>query len=332
MKRRKIVPDILILLFAVFSFAAGCLPAPRKGDGRLSITVIWGTARGVTRGVEEIAMVIAELTRERLRVTASLTVDQTGGVAKGTLDGLYPGEWKVKIDAATADGTVIYTGQTTVDVVSGQEQTLEMNLLPAPGRLELIMDITPLLAQGLTISGGRLYIYGEPTSNAATAIEDMSVEEDRLHTLVENLATKTYEAKVAIPNISNAVFISAYFSFSILPGQTTRVFLAADGGVNLTIGVITAPAQVTGLTATREGETVRLSWSAVPDATGYRVYRTNSEGRFKGLVVLEGGGQTGYVDEDFVQAPSYGGAVGYAVAALVGEIEGIRSAPVMVVK
>ncbi|MGQ9778271.1 MAG: hypothetical protein ACUVRM_00135 [Bacillota bacterium] len=331
-KAKTVYAYALVVPLILFLFLTGCLPAPRKGDGCLNLRVTWSGARQATRGVEEIGTVTAYLTRQSLRVTVALAVDQTEGAATGGIEGLYAGDWKVKVDAAAADGAVIYTGETTVTIVSHGEQVVEMGLDPTPGKLELVMDITPLLAQGLTVTGGRVYIYGDPTSNAATVTKDMTLEEDRLRTLVENLVTKTYEAKVAIPNTTNAVFTSAYFSFSILPGRTTKVFLAADGKVDLTIGVMAEPAQVTGLAATREGGAVSLGWTAVPGATGYRVYRTDAEGRFKGLVVLEGGGNTTYVDESFAQAPSYAGGVGYAVAALAGEMEGIRSDPVVVVK
>ena len=331
MKRMKMIPALFAPL-VLFLLLVGCLPAPRKGDGRLSISVTWGDGRQVSRAVEEIRTVTASLTRQSLRVSVALTVDQANGAATGRIEALYAGEWKVKVDAAAADGAVIYTGQTTVTIASGEERSVAMTLSPSPGRLDLTMDIAPLLAQGLEVAGGKLYIYGDPASGSATITKDMAREGSLLRSIVENLPTKTYEARIAVPQSTSAIFTSAYFSFSILPGRTTGVFLSADGGVDLTIGIAAEPPQVTGLTAAVEEGRVVLSWQAVEEATGYRVYRTDGTGRFKELAVVEGGGITSHIDESFAQAAPYHGGVGYAVAALAGEIEGIRSDPVVVAK
>ncbi|MCL6615135.1 MAG: hypothetical protein K6U03_11085, partial [Firmicutes bacterium] len=295
-------PLLLLILLA------GCVPAPRKGDGRLSLRVVWGGGRPGPRAVEEIRTVTASLGRQGLRITAALEVDQAGGTAAGRFEGLYPGDWNVKVDAAAADGTVIYTGQTTVTIISNEECSLAMTLSPNPGKLDFRMDIAPLLAGGLEITGGRLYVYGDPASNSATVTKDLIREGNLLRGLVENLPTKTYEARVAIPNLSNAVFISAYFSFSILPGRTTAVFLSADGGVDLIIGITAEPPQVTGLTAVVEEGRVVLSWQAVEEATRYRVYRTDADGRFRELALIDAT-TIGYVDEGFAQATPYAGSV-----------------------
>lgn len=321
---------VLALVFALAVAGAGCLPAPREGDGRVEMRVAWTAAREAWRSLDEIAAVTAVLTRQKLTVTVAMTMG--AGEATGTAEGLYAGEWGVRVDAATIDGTVIYTGETTVMVFSGQTSSVEMTLAPAPGKLDITMDVQFLLDQGHAVTGGKVGIYKDPDSGSAD-YEDMALAGAALHALVEDLAPQTYDARVVIPQATDAIFTSEYFQFDILPGRTTVVHITNDGQVQVEIDIIAEPGQVTGLAAIKDGTNVNLSWLAVSGATGYRVYRTDGEGRFRQCPggLLDGGGVTTFTDSTFADADPYAGVVRYAVAALIGELEGLRSEPVAVV-
>ena len=321
----------ILLAICAATLIGGCVPAPRQGDGRISLHVSWGAAeRGLFRGLEEIRAVNATLSRQNLKVVIPMLVDPEGGNASGTATGLYAGEWTLKVDATMADGTVLYTGQTKVMVVSNKECHVELTLR-AVGTLDITMDIALLLAKGLEVTGGKIGIYEDPTSGSAT-YKDMVREGEGaaavIHGVVNNLAAMTYDARVVIPQVTNALFTSEYFQFSIQPGRTTTVHLAADGHVVVDVTIVPEPGQVTGLSATSGPSGVTLSWNPVSGATGYRVYRTEGDGRFKHLDIV--GGVTTYTDDAFNEADPYGGKVCYAVAALAGTIEGLRSEPVEV--
>lgn len=269
----------------------------------------------------------AYLTRQELTIAKGLAVDQASGTASGTIEGLYAGEWTVRVDASKADGTVIYTGSDTVTVVSGATADAEMVLAPAPGELDISLDVTPLTAAGFTVTEGTVYIYKQPDSGSSSSY-DMLREGGDLRGLVGNLASMTYDARVAVPQLTGAIFTSRFFQFDILPGRTTRVRLEADGGVNVDITIVDQPGRVEGLTATLDGEQVILSWNRTPGATGYRVYRTDGDGRFRQCGTIEDGAVTSYTDLEFGEAEPYGGIIRYAVAALAGPVEGLRSEPV----
>lgn len=324
--KRKHLPAIVLIFLVLL---AGCVPAPRRGDGRLAVTVSWA-AKPAWRSVADIATVTATLTRGSLVVTSSLTVNQAAGTATGEIGGLYAGDWTLKIEAAMADATVIYAGQTTVTVVSGETRTVTMTLQPAPGKLDITLDVLPLINQGYAVTKGTVYIYEDPADGSSTSRE-MSLEGTNLHAVV-NLGPKTYDARVAVPNISDDIYTSEFFQFDILSGRTTAIVLQADGGVAVEVSIDDAPGRVTGLTAVPSADRtqVDLAWTPVPGATGYRVYRTNNEGRFMELAVLEGGSRANYTDATFAAAKPYAGAIRYAVAALAGEIEGLRSEPAAV--
>ncbi len=326
-EKMKKAPYLAFLLLILFAFGSGCLPAPRRGYGTVEITANWGGTR-LGRALSEIESVKATLTRESMTVTVSLTVGD--GSATGSATGLYAGQWTVRVDAAMADGTIIYTGQSSVTAASNETRSVAVTLNATPGALDLSMNIAPLLAQGLTIPGGKVGIYKNPATNTATYY-DLTVTGTTLHGVVANLPSRTYDAKVVIPQSSDAIFTSAYFQFSILPGRTTPVYLDADGWLAVDVQIVPEPGQVTGLSAVKDGTSVILAWSPVPGATGYRVYRTDGEGRFVQLKdPIAGGEVTTYIDTGFGSAPLYDGMVRYAVAALADAQEGIRSAPVEV--
>ncbi len=320
------------LLLCIAVAAVGCLPAPRSGDGRVDLTVTWGASRAGARMLEDIATVTATLTRQSLTVSVSLVVDFAAGTATGAAEDLYPGEWTVQVDAVARDGTVIYTGQTTVMVVSGQTSQASLTLQPAPGSLDITMDISLLLDKGLEITGGKVGIYKDPASGSAT-YKDLTVQGTELHGLITGLASQTYEARVVIPQATNAIFTSEFFRFTIRPGRTAIVYLDNDGQASVAIGILPEPGQVTGLHVTFAGtERVDLAWDSVSGAEGYRVYRTDEDGRFVQREVLSGGGISSYSDTEFASAKPYNAQVRYAVAALANGLEGIRSDPVAVAK
>lgn len=318
---------VLSVLLCFCLILGGCLPSPRKGDGRLSLRVSWGD-KAVSRGVEEIAAVEAYLTRQGLTITKSLDVDQANKTAGGTIEGLYAGEWTVRVDAAKADGTVIYTGSRSVNVVSGATTDAALTLAPAPGELDISLDITPLIAAGHEVAEGKVYIYKPDSGNSSSY--EMLREGGNLRGLVGNLASITYDARVAVPQMTNSIFTSRYFQFDILPGRTTRVHLAADGEVSVDVTIIDQPGRVEGMRAHADGEQAILSWIQTPGATGYRVYRTDGDGRFRLCGTIEDGAITSYIDLEFGRAEAYGGIIQYAVAALTGPVEGLRSEPVAV--
>lgn len=314
---------LVLLVFFLPAFGGGCLPAPRAGDGRVDLSVSWEAARAGMRGLDEISTVTAVLTRQSIIVTTALIIE--GNTASGTVDGLYAGEWKVRVDAAMADATVIYTGQTTVMVVSGATRTATVTMQAAPGSLDITLDVGGLIDSGYTVTAGKVAIYENPATGTAT-YKDLTLGGRTLHGLVTNLTPKTYDARIVIPAATSPDFATEYFQFAIRPGRTTVVQFTNDALVALGITIIPEPGQVTGFSAVKNvAEQVEMSRHAVSGASGYRIYRTDIDGRFKELVVLDGGGVTTCVDTTFASAKLYDGMVKYAAAALAGEQEGLRS-------
>lgn len=322
MRRVLLVASGLILALTAFS---GCLPAPREGDAKLTITVSWPTASA--RSLDEIDAVNVTLKRQDLTVSQTLAISGSG--ASGTIEGLYAGDWSVKVDATSGDIS-IYTGQTTASVVSGETREVSMTLNAAPGQLDVTMQIQFLLDQGKEVTAGKIAIYMDPNTGTAT-YKDLARKDATLYALIPDLPSRTYDARIVIPNASSPIFTSSFFQFDIRPGRTTQVLLTNDGFLHIDIGIEEEPGQVRGLTAVKIGsQQVGLAWQVVNGATGYRVYRTDGTGRYKQLALVDGVDSVAYADTTFGTAPLFDGRVRYAVAALDGGQEGIRSAPVEV--
>ena len=116
-------------------------------------------------------------------------------------------------------------------------------------------------------------------------------------------------------------------SLSIAPGTYTFVALAFDVEIQplyegwtdatistentppVVIGVATlpaAPAALTIVTADTTDTSIHMTWTAVGDAVGYKVYRSDSElGPFENIGGTESGSETSFVDNDLASGTTY---------------------------
>jgi hypothetical protein len=132
------------------------------------------------------------------------------------------------------------------------------------------------------------------------------------------LAEGTYEVKIAIPNVSNAIFASSYYLVNIRAGDETNLDISANSSMNI-IGVIdSSPQPPTGLTAeyNRESGTVQITWAlgTEPDLQGYHLYRTNDEGRLTRLSINESTNVSPPIIDNVTTANFYSDKIGYAVS------------------
>jgi hypothetical protein len=252
-----------------------------------------------------------------IRTDESLVIEKEFeyGTNEATFDSLYPGEWEVSVSGLDNAGNTIFYGSQVVNVESGAVKEVQITVIPAPGVLDVTFDASRIINSGITVTKGTFYIYLDPATNNSTS---------HLMTLNENLLKVnfsvpegTFQVKLAIPNLTTkGAFISNYYRVDIEAGETTTLTIAPDGSLSAAATIDSTPATPTNLSVAyqRETSTVSLSWSAITDSdlNGYRVYRTNIDGRFVRLISIDAG-TTGATDP-ITSSLFYNKKIGYAVS------------------
>lgn len=338
---------LLLLLTLLTLLTAGCLKKPYypgKDYGELRIRLVLAeetamvqaaTAAPMIAGIEKI---LIQLSHGKGHLTRTVEIPYSSDQPMEThLSSLYPGKWQVTAEACDEEGYVVLSASREVTIEPGSSNTTELYLTAAPGFLDFTFDASGLPGFGTEITGGKLYVYLDPKNNQSTSFT-LTREGDCLTGLLK-LPAGTFQARVVIPQISNSIYESPYYTIHILPGRTGRLTVGPYEEL-LIGGTIDFPPDTPGqLTLDREEPagsgsiTVHLSWAAVivPDLDGYRLYRTNTEGRFVWLAEVDPA-TLAYTD---TVAPGayHNGWVGYTVSSFDrGGNESLWSEPVYLSK
>lgn len=308
----------LPLLMALFSFfiVSGCLPEPQPaaklGAIRLTVSLAEQEFKSSAR-IEDVKKIRVNLSRKNDKLTKDAEADFGTGPVDITIGELYPGVWQVLVTALNDSGAVIFQGSGAAVVESGQTAPLSITLFAGPGTLNISCDVSKIPGIAAT-TAGKLYVYADPTNSSADSYQLLR-EGDYVKGTV-SLAEGTYQIKVAVPQITGALFVSGYYRVDIEAGKTIDLAINADGSITITAVIDTPPPTPQGLTAVYDPAqaTVDLTWQEVnvSDLTGYNVYYSNSEGRMIRAtdtpLVLPA------FRHDIAKVPFYKGRIAYAVS------------------
>jgi hypothetical protein len=87
-----------------------------------------------------ISLVTARLSRQGFTDrTLTLTVSDSGQAASGSFSAVASGIWHLRVDASDGSGAVLFSGETDVDVLSGQTSQVSLELLPATGGIDIVV-------------------------------------------------------------------------------------------------------------------------------------------------------------------------------------------------
>lgn len=319
----------LLLLLLV---SAGCLKKPYypgNDHGRLHVILVLAEETGMMSagtGLAGIERIVLCLRYEGGRITRKEEIPFTAGrPVEASFSSLYPGKWEVTAEAFDNENTAVLYSAREVIIEPGSSNTVKLHLSAAPGFLHLTLDASEIPGFGTEFTSGRLYVYLDPEANTSTGF-DLLREGDFLTNQV-SLPAGTFQIRAAAPNINSYVYRSLYYTVHIRPGKVTSLTIIPEEDLIIT-GVIDFPPETpTGLTLCREDSSIQLSWEevVVSDLAGYRLYRTDKDGRFRLLAEIEACILT-YTDE--VKDDYFAGQIAYAVSSFDrGGNESLWSAP-----
>ena len=258
--------------------------------------------------------------------------DFTGDNQQIEIPSLYPGDWQVTVSGLDIVGSIIFQGNGTAFVQPNQITSIQIDLLPAPGFLDVVCDVSQINGLGATV-GGTLYVYLNPLDSSAKYYP--LVRDGNLVKGTVNVPEGTFAVKVAVPNVSSKLFISPYYTVNVKAGKTAHLEISANGGVTIKGTINSTPSTPVGLTAIYNSQTssVLLTWIGVTntDLAGYYLYRSNSEGRMIRIANLDM--ETNTYTNKVTAGDFYHNEIKYAVSSFdLGGVESFWSDPSSVTK
>lgn len=317
-------PCLLLLLLLLTLL--GCLNKPYlpgKDLGCLSVSIqtaeVGGKAslekKALVTDLAKILICLEHHTKD-LRQEQSLAF--TNSPIEATFSSLYPGLWKIVVFGQDRTGRTIFQGEAKTPVDPGGAHSATILLSPAPGHLNVNLDASMIPGFGIDFSSGRLYVYLNPESGSSTPFT--LYPEGHLLRGEISLPEGTFQVRVVVPNISNKVFESDYYTVHIEAGQTSTLEIKPDSEVSI-IGIIdstpTTPERLAITAVEFDVEShnylVSLSWLEVDDSdlAGYRLYRSNKEGRFVRIASLD---KNSTYQDIVTRADFFHHRVGYAIS------------------
>lgn len=323
---------LFLLLLCSLLLPAGCLKKPYypgKDYGSLHISLVVAEEPGpgiMQAGAANLKEIVLRLVHGKGRMTREEVIPFTAGQPmEAVFASLYPGKWELTAEAFDFEGIVLLSAFREINIEPGSTNTVQLHLTAAPGLLELTLDASKIEGFGTEITSGRLYVYLNPASGTSTIFD--LLREGIFLTARVSLPAGTFQLRVAVPQITDYAYCSPYYTVHIRSGRATQLTIIPEETVNITGIIDFPPTTPNGLTLYREDSLIHLSWEEVlvPDLAGYRLYRTDKEGRFRFLAELSADDHS-YTDE--VTGGYFAGRIGYAVSSFdTGGNESLWSEP-----
>jgi hypothetical protein len=274
---------LLLLLIGIGLLGYGCLKKPAGvtdfGILRLQFSLMEEPIHFKAFAVD-IRKLNIRLGHKNDGIVRETQVNFTGDNQQIEMSSLYPGDWQVTVSGLDDAGNIIFQGSGTALIQPDQATAIRIDLIPAPGFLDVVCDVSQINGLDANV-GGTLYVYLDP-EDSATKYYSL-IRDGNLVKGTVSVPEGTFAIKVAVPNVSSKLFVSPYYTVNIKAGQTVHLAISANGNLGITGTINSTPSTPTGLTATYNSQTssMLLTWVGVNDTdlAGYFLYRSNSEGR-----------------------------------------------------
>ena len=318
---------MLFILGNIFTMN-GCLQKPASisepGQLHLKLSLMEEQIRSQTIA-GDIRQINVKLTHKDDTMIKETQVTYTGSNQEISFDSLFPGEWQVTASGLNNNIEVIFQGTETIFIKPGETANAQISLIPAPGFLNVSCDVSQI--NGLSSdSNGTLYAYLNPENSTSTYYT--LIRDGNLVKATVSIPEGTFAVKVAVPNVSAKLFISPYYTIDIRAGKTSYLTITADGSVNVSGVINSTPTTPGNLVANYSSQalTVTLTWTGVNDSdlAGYRLYRSNSDGRMVRIKSVDKNSIT-YTDQ-VTSSNFYKNEIDYAVSSYdLGGVESLWS-------
>jgi hypothetical protein len=274
---------LFLLLGGIGLLGQGCLKKPSSITdlGSLKLQFSLSEAQIHSQALAgDIRTLNIRLAHNNDGITRETQIDFTGESQQVDVPSLYPGDWRITVSGMDESGSIIFQGTGTALVHPDQITEIQISLIPAPGLLEVVCDVSQINGLGASV-GGTLYVYLNP-EDSSTKYYSL-IREGNVVKGTVSIPEGTFAVKVAVPNVSSKLFVSPYYTVNIKAGKKVQLSISANGNVTISGTINSTPSTPTFLSAAYNSQTssVQLSWVGVsdPDLAGYYLYHSNSEGR-----------------------------------------------------
>lgn len=324
MKRVHALPVVVVALVA---FLTGCMGriVPSRPPGTASLAVETVLPAEVVEQTNQAELILRQDSRE-LRYDVPIE-DRSFRFVVGSL---YEGNWEITLHIIDSEGDVVYRAVADVPLLSNQTTVAQLDLVPAPGLLEVYIDLSTFHDKDRV---GRARISVSPGGYSSAIREDGS---DVIH-ITREVAPRTYDFRVSLygDEYSNAIYNSPWRPVDIRPGKVTTVIWSVSTGDLQVVGEVhPAPGRPEALRAepVEDGSTLRLTWgpgSNAHYAIAYRIYeRSTPFDYFRMIQEVPGDTFEWMIDASRLTTPH---TRVYAVSAVSSlGFESLRSEPVVV--
>lgn len=266
---------LAVLLGLGIATAAGCTRALLPGSGFSPAGRLEMAAFLSGSAAEPGSTLFVTLSRQGLSRTLQLTFD--GESFRGVAEALPVGLWDVTAQLFDAAGDVTHHASATVWVRASEQTSLQLELAPNDGTLEIVADLTGFPDAGLV---GRVRASFH---NGWTLTLERG-EDGRFYG-VRRLPPGDYDFSIGLYKssfyASERVYESPWQSLHVRAGKTLRVvWEASTGAARIAVVVRHLPPVPEGLSVEWSESEALLRWEPVldPQVTGYRVYAREGEG------------------------------------------------------
>lgn len=263
---------LLVLPLLVSILLSGCLNRLPALSGSSALAVETVLPAHVVDEASKVELVLRQHARE---LTFELPLENES--VSHVVDSLYEGTWEAELRIVDFEGDVIYRAVSEVLLFRDQTTLAKLDLVPAPGLLEVYIDLSNFQDKD---SVGRARVSVTPGGYSSSIREEGS----DIIRIEREVDPRTYDFRVSLygEEYSNAIYNSPWQPVDIRPGKvTTVVWSVSKGDLQIVGNLHPAPGSPEALRAepVENGKALRLTWAPGPNyeyATAFRIYQRSA--------------------------------------------------------
>lgn len=278
MKQLKILMVTLLSLLVLTGCLGQMQPTQPIGDTG-SLAVLAALPANMDPLPARVELILRQDSRE-LRFDVPLHEN----TATMSVESLYEGEWQAILQTIDAEGHVTHQATNSVLIFGQQSSMVEFDLVPAPGILEVYIDLTSFADNDRV---GRARITVNPGGYSSSIREEGS----DIIRIEREVDPQTYDFRVTLygETYTGAIYNSPWTPVTISPGRVTTVRWTPSTGDLIISGTLRqTPDKPEGFRVESiGGDQIKFSWFpgiGSEHAVGYRIYERDTPfGYFKAI-------------------------------------------------